>query len=33
MSKKLISILLSVAMVVGVFTTLPIASAVETNSN
>ena len=33
MSKKLISILLSVAMVVGVFTTLPISSAVETNSN
>ena len=31
MSKKLISILLSVAMVVGVFTTLPIASALETN--
>lgn len=33
MSKKLISILLSVAMVVGVFTTLPVASALETNSN
>ncbi|MCI6505062.1 MAG: hypothetical protein MR996_01710 [Ruminococcus sp.] len=29
MSKKLISILLSVVMVVGVFTTLPVASAVE----
>lgn len=33
MSKKLLSILLSVVMVVSVFTTLPIASAVETNSN
>ena len=31
MNKKLISILLSVAMVVGVFTTLPIVSALETN--
>mgnify|MGYP002765517548 CR=1 FL=1 len=31
MSKKLISILLSVAMVVGVFATLPVASALETN--
>ena len=29
MSKKLLSILLSVVMVVGVFTTLPVASAVE----
>ena len=33
MSKKLISILLSVAMVVTVFSTLPIASALETSSN
>ena len=33
MSKKLISILLSVAMVVGVFTTLPIVSALETNDS
>ena len=33
MSKKLISILLSVAMVVTVFSTLPVASALETNSN
>ena len=31
MGKKLISILLSVAMVVGVFATLPVASALETN--
>ena len=33
MSKKLISILLSFAMVVGVFTTLPIVSALETNDS